>query len=94
MQAASAKEWLANHALALDCAQHARMFFGSADFGLDSAIPGRFTLTPTPEMQSALARDYAAMSGMVFGKMVELDTVLGSVERLEQAINNSSIGKP
>ena len=93
MQAASAKEWLTNHALALDCAQHARMFFGSADFGLDSAIPGTFTLTPTADMRDALARDYVAMSGMVFGKMVELDTVLASVQHLEQLINNSAVGK-
>ena len=94
MQAASAKEWLTNHALALDCAQHARMFFGSADFGLDSAAPGTFTLTPTAQMQDALARDYVAMSGMVFGKRVELDTVLASVLRLEQLINNSAVANP
>jgi hypothetical protein len=93
MQAASATEWLTNHALALNCAQHARMFFGSADFGLDSAMPGTFTLTPTAEMRDALARDYVAMSGMVFGKMVELNTVLASVQRLEQLINNSTVGK-
>jgi Nucleotidyl transferase AbiEii toxin, Type IV TA system len=79
IQAASAEEWLTNHALALDCAQHARMFFGSADFRLYCAMPGTFTLTPTSEMRDALARDYVAMSGMVFGKMVELDMVLASV---------------
>ena len=93
MQTASAKEWLTNHTLALDCAQHARMFFGSVDFGLDSAMPGTFTLTPTAEMRDAIARDYVAMSGMVFGKMVELDTVLASVQRLEQLINNPAAEK-
>ena len=93
MHAAPAKEWLTNHALALDCAQHARMFFGSVDFGLDSAMPGTFTLIPTAEMREALARDYVAMSGMVFGKMVELDTVLASVQRLEQLINNPAAEK-
>jgi Nucleotidyl transferase AbiEii toxin, Type IV TA system len=93
IQAASAKEWLTDYALALDCAQHARMFFGSTDFGLDSAMPGMFTLTPAAEMRDALAKDYTAMSGMVFGKMVELDMVLASVQRLEQLINNAAVGK-
>jgi Nucleotidyl transferase AbiEii toxin, Type IV TA system len=93
MQATSAKDWRANHTLAVDCAQHARMFFGSTDFGLDAAVPGTFTLMPSVEMRDALARDYVAMSGMVFGKMVELDTVLVSVQQLEQLINNSTAGK-
>jgi hypothetical protein len=44
-------------------------------------------------MRDALARDYVAMSGMVFGKMVELDTALASVQRLEQLINNSTVEK-
>jgi Nucleotidyl transferase AbiEii toxin, Type IV TA system len=94
MQSASEKQWLTKHALALDCTQHARMFFGGADFGLDSALPGTFTLTPNAEMRDALARDYVAMSGMVFGKAVELEAVLASVRRLEQLINHSALGRP
>lgn len=87
MQAASAHEWQADRALAIDCAQHARLFFGSADLGLDTAIPGTFTLTPSPAMRDALARDYAAMSGMIFGETPALDTVLASAERFEQIVN-------
>ena len=49
MQATSAHEWQADHALAIDCAQHAQLFFGNADLGLDTAIPGTFTLTPGAE---------------------------------------------
>ena len=63
MQATSAHEWQADHALAMDCAQHARLFFGSVDLGLNTALPGSFTLTPGAAMRDALARDYAAMSG-------------------------------
>ena len=90
MQAASAQEWQADHALAIDCAQHARLFFGSVDLGLDTATPGTFTLTPTAAMRDALARDYAAMSGMVFGEIPELDAVLASAQRFEQIVNGSA----
>ena len=38
-------------------------------------------------MRDALARDYMAMSGMVFGAVPELDAVLVSVEKLERTIN-------
>jgi hypothetical protein len=89
MQAASAVEWQADHALAIDCAQHARLFFGSVDLELDTAIPGTFTLTPRPVMRNALARDYEAMSGMVFGTVPPLDAVLASAEKLEQIVNGS-----
>ena len=90
MQAASAHEWQADRALAIDCAQHARLFFGSADLGLDTAIPGTFTLTPSAAMRDALARDYAAMSGMIFGEIPTLDAVLASTERFEQIANTDA----
>lgn len=88
MQVASAHEWQADRGLAIDCAQHARLFFGSADLGLDTAIPGTFTLTPSAAMREALARDYAAMSGMIFGEIPALDAVLASAERFEQIVND------
>ena len=90
MQDASVYEWQADRALAIDCAQHARLFFGSADLGLDTAIPGTFTLTPSVAMREALAKDYAAMSGMIFGEIPNLDTVLASVDRLEQIVNGAT----
>lgn len=89
MQATSAHQWQADHALAINCAQHARLFFGSADLGLDTAIPGTFTLRPSPGMRDALARDYAAMSGMVFGEIPKLDAVLASAQKFEQIVNGS-----
>lgn len=90
MQAASADEWQTDRALAIDCAQHARLFFGSADLGLDTAIPGTFTLTPSAAMRDALVRDYAAMSGMIFGEIPALDAVLASAERFEQIVNTDT----
>jgi len=87
MQAASAHEWQANHALAIDCAHHARLFFGSADLGLNTAAPGTFTLTPSAAMRDALARDYEAMAGMVFGEVPALDSVLATVQQFEEIAN-------
>jgi hypothetical protein len=90
MQAGSAREWQTDHALALDCARHARLFFGSTDLGLDTAAPGTFTLTPSAAMSDALLKDYEAMAGMVFGTVPSLDAVLASVKTLEAGANRSA----
>jgi hypothetical protein len=94
MQDVSAEEWQEDHALALDCASHACLFFGNRDLGLNDAVPGRFTLTPSPAMRDAITRDYAAMSGMVFGEIVHLDAVLASTEKIEQIINRAAVATP
>ena len=91
LQAPLAAEWQADHALAIDCAQHARLFFGSADLGLDIAHPGTFTLVPDLAMRDALRRDYAAMTGMVFGNIPQLDAVLDSIGRFEQLANGPGL---
>lgn len=90
MQAPSAAAWQIDHELAIDCAHHARLFFGSADLGLDLAAPGTFTLTPSPAMREALKKDYEAMAGMVFGDIPPLDTVLRSAEHFEQIVNGAA----
>lgn len=90
MQAEGATDWQADRGLAGDCATHARLFFGSPDLGLDSAAAGTFTLIPDAAMHSALERDYAAMSGMIFGDIPRLDAVLGSVASLQEALNTAS----
>jgi hypothetical protein len=77
----------ADHALALDCARHALMFFNSTDLDLLNARPGTFAITPTPGMVDALKRDYQAMLGMIFGDVPEFSDVLNAVEKLEQEIN-------
>jgi hypothetical protein len=67
------------------------LFFGSADLGLDIAVPGTFTLTPSAAMRDALERDYEAMAGMVFGEIPRLDAVLDSAGRLEQIVNGAGM---
>lgn len=91
MQAPLAAVWQNDHALAIDCACHARLFFGSTDLGLDIATPGTFTLTPSPAMRDALERDYEAMAGMVFGDVPPFDAVLSSANRLEQIVNGAGM---
>lgn len=87
LHADGAKGWSADHPLALDCARHARLFFGSPDLGLESAAPGAFTLTPSQQMREALARDYDAMAGMIFGEAPSFHAVLASIDALEQSLN-------
>lgn len=87
-QAEGIEHWQADHALARDCVMHARMFFGSPDLGLDTATPGSFTLNPSQEMRADLAKDYVAMSGMIFGEVPPLEEVLDKVAKVEIAINS------
>ena len=86
----SAVAWLQNHALAQDCATHARHFFGSPDLGLAQATRGNFTLMPPALMREALLADYAAMAEMVFGTVPALDEVLATIEQVEAAINGAA----
>lgn len=92
LQAPSIEAWQADLALARDCALHARLFFGSADLGLETSEPGTFTLLPTPAMLEALEKDYGAMAGMVFGPVPSLEEVLSSVEKFEALANGRLAG--
>jgi hypothetical protein len=89
MQHADAMQWQTDHQLAIDCARHARLFFGSADLGLDTAAPGSFTLTPTAAMREAIKRDYQAMAGMIFNDVPAVDIVLASAEQFEKLANGA-----
>lgn len=73
--------------LAVDCVRHARMFFNSPDLNLAAAAPGSFTLSPNRDMAAALARDYTAMSGMIFGRAPNLDDVLKRITDFEDQLN-------
>ncbi|WP_353154830.1 nucleotidyl transferase AbiEii/AbiGii toxin family protein [Pollutimonas bauzanensis] len=89
LQHPDANVWMADRLLAQDCAQHARLFFGSADLRLDVAAHGTFTLSPPDAMHDALTRDYEAMSGMIFGPFPAIDEVLQVVAELEQRLNTN-----
>jgi hypothetical protein len=70
-----------------NCVRHARMFFNRPDLDLASAVPGSFVLTPHDGMLADLRRDYEAMSGMVFGPIPTVDTVVAAIIELEERIN-------
>ena len=90
MRADVGRTAVANQPLGEDCVAHARMFFNRPDFDLASARPPTFVLTPEGEMYEDLRRDYAAMTGMIFGEPPEFDDVIESVASLEKAINSQS----
>lgn len=78
---------VANRALSADCVRHARLFFDRPDYDLASARPGTFALAPSAAMADALARDYRAMAGMIFGDVPSFDSVLESIHDLEAVLN-------
>lgn len=78
---------LGDSALATDCVRHARMFFYRREFGLESAEPGLFSLSPIDGMTSALRRDYGAMSTMIFGDVPAFEDVLASIRSAEKRLN-------
>lgn len=77
--------------LAEDCVRHARIFY-SPDLNLATAVPGSFTLTPNPDMAAALARDYTAMSGMIFGAAPSLNEILARIADFEKQVNSGPTG--
>ncbi len=87
LQHPDAAAWMNNRNLALDCARHARLFFGSADLRLDVAAHGSFTLAPSDAMREALVRDYDAMGGMIFEPPPRINNVFQAIADLEQRLN-------
>ena len=61
---------------------------------LASAAPGTFALTPSPDMLTALAGDYGAMSGMIFGDAPTFDAVMASISALETRLNDAGVRPP
>jgi Nucleotidyl transferase AbiEii toxin, Type IV TA system len=78
---------LSDFDLALDCARHAQMFFGSPDLDLDTARPGSFALAPDEGMTRDLRRDYERMSGMIIGPVPAFEKVIESIRTLEERLN-------
>jgi Nucleotidyl transferase AbiEii toxin, Type IV TA system len=76
--------------MAEDCVRHARMFFNRPDLDLASAVLGSFALTPHDGMLAELRRDYAAMSGMIFGTIPNMDEVVFQIAELEQSLNRGN----
>lgn len=80
---------LADPELGADCVAHAQLFYNRPDYDLASATPPTFALAPNAEMADQLRRDYAAMSGMIFGDAPRFDDILETARRLGEAANAS-----
>jgi Nucleotidyl transferase AbiEii toxin, Type IV TA system len=80
-----------DRALGADCVAHARIFFHRPAFDLASAQTPTFALTPEGHMYTALARDYDAMRGMIFGSPPTFAAVIESVAHLEAKLNGTSV---
>ena len=53
----------------------------------EEAKPGTFRLVPDTGRHSALRRDYRDMEMMIFGETPKFDTVIHTLQRLEEEIN-------
>jgi hypothetical protein len=84
------RQAITDAAMAEDCVRHARMFFNRPDFDLASAAPGSYTLAPHDGMLTDLRRDYAAMTGMIFGRIPTVEQVVKAISELEHLLNRSA----
>jgi hypothetical protein len=67
--------------------EHKLLLFKKSWEKLDEARPGAIRLVPQDEIKEHLAKDYAAMSGMMFGKPPDFGWVLNELAKLEVSIN-------
>ena len=78
-------------ALLDDVRQHKLLAFRRPWEKLEEARPGAIRLTPQPEIQQDLARDYDRMSGMMFGEAPTFEWVLAEITKLEEVVNRRSV---
>lgn len=74
--------------LAIDCSEHAQIFFNSAALDLKTAYFGTFSIVPSTSMIKELKRDYEAMSGMIFGEVPTFDEVIEAISVFERKLNS------
>ena len=76
---------LAQRELLADVIHHSRMAFASGWMKFDEAERGDLLVMPPEGMRKALARDYEAMKGMIFGDVPAFDWVLNRIAEVEAA---------
>lgn len=80
---------LLNHALRRRVVEWKSKFFGSTWAAYDQAKPPTFRLVPKAERHEALRRDYDAMNDMLLANVLSFDTILETLETLQNRINQS-----
>lgn len=78
-----------NTALLRKVREHKLLLFKRSWEKLDEAKPGQMRLVPQDSIKQHLAKDYDAMSGMMFGDAPSFEWVLSEIETLEDAINTT-----
>lgn len=76
---------LAQPALLDDVIHHSRLAFPSGWAKFDEAEAGNLLIVPPEGMQTAIARDYAAMQGMIFGEVPPIDEVMAKIVQIDEA---------
>lgn len=67
--------------------KHKQEFYYSQWARYDLAVPGTFRLLPPPDTYAELARDYAAMSVMLFGEPPSFASLMTTLGALKAEIN-------
>ena len=89
MAAAPVKEAaLADLALLEDVASFKQRFYPRGWARYDQAVPGTFRLVPSGHVLSALAKDYAQMRNMIFGRYPDFEEIMATLQMLEREIND------
>ncbi len=66
---------------------HTLAFFRRSWLKLEEARPGSFHLTPQNTLAAFLARDHAAMQGIILGKSPPFEDILQAITDLEARLN-------
>jgi hypothetical protein len=82
-------EALANLDLLTEVAQHKQIFFPAAWAKYSEARPGSLHLTPKPELETALEKDYQQMAQMFFANPPTLEEIMTELGQLEIEINSA-----
>ena len=78
---------VADHDLLALVRKHKLMLFKKAWEKLEEAKPGRLRIVPQAEILPDLKKDYAAMSGMMFGEAPTFEWIMDELGKLEDAVN-------
>ena len=81
---------LADLPLLEQVAHHKSVFFKAAWASYETAKPGTLRLAPSPELTTALRRDYAGMQDMIIGEAPDFDAILKAIRLFEEAVNGQS----
>lgn len=81
---------LADLSLLETVANHKSIFFSAAWAKYDTARPGSLRLSPPPDLERALRRDYETMREMFFNEPMTFEEILERIAALEAAINEGA----